>query len=185
MSEDLLTPLSKVTDISQVRTKGISQLEPNIFTIKGSTCLKLLPLFSFFPGIIFIIIGIFVNSIFIKVIFLIIGIIFTLVSICQSFAFFHTIIVVLGDNTLELREKALLRKKVKIYQRGEIKGINFSVERSPDEEGQMMNNYRIVISGNSGDEEIYNVSTNMETFTPEEIEYFNNYVNNHIQKNMR
>ena len=184
MSEEQITPLTKATDISQVRNKGIVQLEPNTFTIKGSSCFKAFPLIFFFFGLIFIVVGIFIKMTFIKVVFLILGIIFALVSICLSFSIFHTIIFVMGANTLEVQQKALLRKKVKMFQRGEIRGINFSVEQRPDDEGTMMNNYRIVISSNSGDEEIYNTSTNFESFTPEEIEYFNNYINNHIQRNM-
>ncbi len=48
MSEEQITPLNKVTDLSQVRTKGIVQLERNTFIIKQSNCLKLLPLFFFY-----------------------------------------------------------------------------------------------------------------------------------------
>ena len=48
----------------------------------------------------------------------------------------------------------------------------------------MMNNYTIVISTNEGDENLYNVSTSWESYTEEEINYFNTFMNNHIQNNM-
>ena len=184
MSEEQITPLNKVTDLSQVRTKGIVQLEKNTFIIKQSNCLKLLPLFFFLFGILFIIVGSVISLKFLKVIFIILGSIFTLVSICTSIVIINTLIITVGHNDLTILQKALLRRKLRVFKKGEINKITFNFVQEPDEEGIMMNNYTIVISTNEGDENLYNVSTSWESYTEEEINYFNTFMNNHIQNNM-
>ncbi len=176
--------LPEAKDFSQIRSKGIIQIDSNTFTIKGSKCFLYFPIIFFVVGVPFVIIGFFITYKFIKVIFLIIGIVFTLVSICFSFGFYHTILFVIGFNDLTIEEKALLRRKVTVFNRGEIKQVNFTFDQGHDEEGTLMNNYKILITTKEGDEEIYNTSTSWESFTIEEIEFFNNYINNHIKKNM-
>ena len=47
MSEEQITPLNKVTDLSQVRTKGIVQLEKNTFIIKQSNKYLILSIINF------------------------------------------------------------------------------------------------------------------------------------------
>ena len=183
MSEDQMSPLTQVTDLSQIRSKGIIQ-ENNTFTIKGNNCCKIFPIIFILIGITFIVLGIILNSTVVRVIFLIIGIIFTLISLCFSCGYFHTIIFIVGNNDLIIRQKAILRRKTRMFQRGELKGVSFNCEQRPDDEGVMMNFYTIVISTSEGDEEIYNVSTSWESYTPDEIQFFNTYINSHIQKNM-
>ena len=113
-----------------------------------------------------------------------IGIIFTIISIALSFLFYHTISFIIGFNDLTIEQKALLRRKVTLFNRGEKKKIKFNFDKERDEEGALMNNYKILITTKEGDEENYNVSTSWESFTIEEIEFFNAFINNHIKKNM-
>ena len=184
MEEDNISPLNPVTDLSQVRSKGITQLEKNTFTIKGNNCCKIFPIVLILIGILFIFLGVIISSKVVKVIFIIIGVIFTLISICFSFGYIHTLIITVGTNDLTILQKALLRRKHRVFKKGEISKLSFNLVVRPDDEGVMMNNYSIVISTKDGDEEIYNLSTSWESYTEEEINYFNTFINNHIQNNM-
>jgi len=124
----------------------------------------------------------------IGIIAFIMGTIFSLSGIYLLFKMYVSVDFFMGENTLTVKRKALLWRKVTTYNPGELQKVDFYYEltKSQDsEEGGNMYNYSLVIIEKNGKvESIFSISYGCPKFTTEEIGYFLYYINTHINTNM-
>ena len=108
-------------------------------------------------------------------------VVFTFIAICISISLVRKIIVDLGDNTLTLTKVGLCTNKCKTYMPKEL--LSILLKQTEVRYGgpyYHLNIYPI----NPVNGEKYEESVGGIDFTKEEEEYFNYYINKHIQLNM-
>ena len=92
--------------------------------------------------------------------------------------------IILGPNNLTVIKRATCYKKSTIYKPGELERIDFTYRKRGEHETE---NYYVlqVITKSGKDDTIFDVGTSLVLFTLDEIEFFSNVVNTHIQTKMK
>ena len=178
------------SNISQIRHKGIYQLNKNTFHISTGCCFKSFPIIFFSVGLIVIILPaatakmgyyFIATSIF--------GLIFLCAGIYLFFRMYNNIYFIMGQNTLTVIKKAMCRKVKTIYNPGELKKIEFNHDYSlsHDSDGSSyIHKYNLVVVQTNGDvDNIFSLGSSNSIFTLEEIDYFLSFINDHIQTKMK
>jgi hypothetical protein len=179
-------------NISQVKNKGITQPEPNIFHIcaipasKSIKCLSIFFLIAGISGILLLVTYIIERDqiyYLLKIIFAICSTIMCL-SLFYTFAFkFHFIIYfILDDNGVTIEKKAFCQSIKTVYKQGELIEVKFSY--SSFSNNKYVYKLELILSDNKSIFLINN-TPKIELFTPQEINYFLHIVNKHIQKLMK
>ena len=95
----------------------------------------------------------------------------------------------MGENNLKITKKALIGKKVNIYEKGDLDYIefkyNFIVEQIEKGRKPMHKYILTIVKSNQETETPLDIGQNKPLFTVEEIGYFNYVINNHIQNKMK
>lgn len=173
-------------NISQIRHQGISQKNQNTFKISPgdrfylSVCCMFFGIFCFIFGIISFL---FFYS---NVTYCVVGLIFFIIGL--SFSNNKKFYFIMGPNNLTVINKECCNKRVNVYNPGQLQRVEFIDNYTINNMGNSNNvhNYIINIVTSNGEViNIYNKTANNIEFTPEEIGYFLNCINNHIQNNMR
>ena len=97
---------------------------------------------------------------------------------------FNSAYFILGPNNLTVIKRATCYKKSTIYNQGELERIDFTYRKGGEDEAA--NCYVLQVITKSGKvDTIFNERTSLVLFTLDEIEFFSNVVNNHIQTKMK
>ena len=184
---DIIKSYENVQNLSKITHKRIEQPSTNqyIIPIYGVCEAICLPLYFFLLGLASIIIGIFFSIFSISdsgsqlgILSIIFFVILTFVSICLSCSIVRKIIVDLGDNTLTLTNVCLSTKMCKTYMPKELLSIILKKQI-----GRRADDYFVLniypVNGEKNPQYVGGID-----FTKEEEEYFNYYINKHIQLNM-
>ena len=124
----------------------------------------------------------------------IIEIIFFACILILSCRTFHSVFIILGPNTLIVISKAACYKRSKIYDPGELERIDFTcniekelfLDKRKKGGYSFKNRYLLNIVAKNGHlDNALNISSSSILFTSDEMEYFLNVVNTHIQTKMR
>ena len=93
----------------------------------------------------------------------------------------------MGPNTLTVMKKAQCRKKVTIYNPGDLQRVEFNYRYSYSgrDEGYMHLYNLIIVPTNGKVDRIFTIKSSPRIFTTKEINYFLYYINTHIQTKMR
>lgn len=116
------------------------------------------------------------------------GIILDLIGIIFLLTEYHSIYIILGPNSLKVVKKALCRNKTIIYNAGELERFEFNFESSfatdSDDDTFEIQYYNLKLVQTKGKKDfIMSIAENK--ITKEEMDYFSNYINNHIQTKMK
>jgi len=185
---DIIKSYENVQNLSKITHKRIEQPSTNqyIIPIYGVCEAICLPLYFFLLGLASIIIGIFFSIFSISdsgsqlgILSIIFFVILTFVSICLSCSIVRKIIVDLGDNTLTLTKVCLCTNKCKTYMPKELLSIILEPERGPKGGRHYYLNIYPVNGKKNGE-----CVGGIDDMTEEEVEYFNYYINKHIQLRM-
>ena len=184
-------PYKNYSNISQIRHKGIYQLNQNTFHISTGCCFKSFPIIFFSVGFIWIILpAAIAKTGYYFIATSSFGLIFLCVGICLFFRMYNNIYFIMGQNTLTVIKKAMCRKIKTIYNPGELKKIEFNHDYSLsyDFEGDSsyIHKYDLVVVQTNGDvDNIFSLGSSNSIFTLEEIDYFLSFINDHIQTKMK
>ena len=180
---------------SKVKKGKIYLSDLNTFCIPIEECIeKYIPIMVFCFATLFVIIGIlglifdiFKNKdndndrIICCIAFIIGGFFFIALSILISYNNDHTVYFIMGENSITILIKCLLRKKEIIYNSGEIEKVKFQKTKK-DEKGYF---YKLeIISKKKGNKIIFSKDYYDEFFTNEEIDNFLCQINAHIETKM-
>ena len=176
-------------NISQINHKGIYQPDENTFYISTGFCFKLFPFIFAIMGVFFMLVplmdpkgtggNIYMASA--------AGVIFFIVGVSLFFLMYNDIYFIMGPNTLTIMKKALCRKKILIYNPGELLRIelNYAYTRRRGRRRSHSHKYSLVIVPKNGKaDNIFTIGSSSRFFTNEEIEYFIYFINAHIQTKM-
>ena len=176
------------TNVNQINHKNIYQPSDELIYIYIGCFSKIFP-------IIFIIFGLafsspcFYSKGFIAYFSLAMGIIFIVIGILVMFLGYYSVYFLMGENNLKITKKALIGKKVNIYEKGDLDYIefkyNFIVEQIDTGRKPMHKYILTIVKSNQETETPLDIGQNKPLFTVEEIGYFNYVINNHIQNKMK
>ena len=176
------------TNVNQINHKNIYQPSDELIYIYIGCFSKIFP-------IIFIIFGLAFSSPclyskgFIAYFSLAMGIIFIVIGILVMFLGYYSVYFLMGENNLKITKKALIGKKVNIYEKGDLDYIefkyNFIVEQIEKGRKPMHKYILTIVKSNQETETPLDIGQNKPLFTVEEIGYFNYVINNHIQNKMK
>jgi hypothetical protein len=121
---------------------------------------------------------------------LIIGFAFCAVGIGTSLTIYHRIYFIIGENSLKVVKKAICGSKTKVSNKGELERIDFlykyGLETDSEGEKSYVHRYNLIISETKQKRyTILSKGSGYQFFTPEEIDYFLYFINNHIQTKMK
>ena len=171
-------------NFSEIPHKGIFQVNENTFHITTGCCFKIFPFFIFFAGV-----GVGANYFFnpeSNFFLLIFGAIIASIGLIMFFKLNNDIYFIVGPNSLTIVKKAICLKKAKIYNPGELVGIYFKYSYGRGSKGGHTHSYNLkVLLTNGKQETIFSFVSNSTVFTLDEMGYFRDYINNHIQTKMR
>ena len=183
------TEYQQYSNISQIRHKGIYQVDENTFYISTGCCFKLFPILFFCVGLFLLLLPVYQIGEGNNFVVSIVGLIFFVVGIVLFFKMYNNIYFIMGPNTLTVMKKAICGKKTTMYNPGELQRVefnyNYSYSHSSNGGGYMHNYSLIIVPTNGNVDNIFSVGSSSPVFTTEEIDYFLYYINTHIQTKMR
>ena len=175
-------------NISQIPHEGISQPNKNTFNISTGVFSYLCPIGIFALSMTFIILGIMSligwekGAILGFILFVTVGLYLFSYTVRMCYHFENKIIVDLGENSLTILKISYCSTERDIYMKGQLRTIYFDAYFNPY--GDNLFSSLILIKGNGQKEVLLHSNGALNSFKREEIEYFNYFINKHIQDNM-